>query len=142
MRLLVELIPIMQKLRLLIVLCLVLVVVVVGVDEHTVVVVAIVKKVADVVRLITQQLRGDIHEADLGLAYEAERLQDSLLVLLVLMGVRRVEMRVYPVKLRSVLHYFRLQRDWFLLLFFRWHTLLTFLRSLFGLVLFTFGFLV
>ena len=142
MRLLVELIPIMQKLRLLIVLWLVLVVVVVGVDEHTVVVVAVVEKVADVVRLITHQLRGDIHEADLGLAYEAERLQDSLLVLLVLMGVRRVEMRVYPVKLRSVLHYFRLQRDWFLLLFFRWHTLLTFLRSLFGLVLFTFGFLV
>lgn len=139
MRLLVELIPIMQELRLLVVLWLMLVVVVVGVDEHTVVVVAVVEKVADVVGLITHQLRGDIHEADLGLAYEAERLQDSLLVL---MGVRRVEMRVYPVKLRSVLHYFRLNCDWFLLLFFRWHTLLTFLRSLFGLVLFTFGFLV
>jgi hypothetical protein len=64
----------MQKLRLLIVLWLVLVVVVVGVDEHTVVVVAVVEKVADVVGLITHQLRGDIHEADLGLAYEAERL--------------------------------------------------------------------
>lgn len=141
MRFLIEFIPVVQELRL-VVLWLVLVVVVMGVDEDTVVVVAVVEKVTDVVSLVTHQLRWDIHEADLGLADEANRLQDSLLVLLVLVGMRWIEMGVDPVELRSVLHYIRHQRHWFLLLFFRWHTLLTFFRSLFGLILFTFGFLV
>ena len=108
MRFLVEFIPVVQELRL-VVLWLVLLVVVMGVDEDTVVIVAVVEKVTNVVSLVTHQLRWDIHEADLGLADEANRLQDSLLVLLVLMGKRWIEMGVDPVELRSVLHYIRHQ---------------------------------